>query len=710
MDLSLVRVLPWLLGMWSTQMCGNEDEPASPPPKALSPSPSEPTASGPYAALPAFIDGEKRCAPASAATSVPERKPVPPLFAVPLRLLPLPFPPLPQLMLLAASAAHTEKDPRPPSDEVHPGLCPPGANWCGLLGPSKVERENAALRARLRALTREHEDKTEALQERLTHTRRSALATLRRHKAEITRLENSLQGGGIYLTNDDSMSLASPQRVIWAIDQNRAIAPSEIRPHELLNYFTFQTLPVAAGATFSVLPELAEHPDFEGEITLALSIQGRASNRDTRANANLAYVIDRSGSMARPGQMELLKRGLRRSVSELKDGDLVHLVLFASTTCPLAQNFVVGRDPTSRLLELIESIEPRGGTNLYDGLAQGYAAVNRSYQQSYNNRVLLLSDAGVTEGVESESASGLTAGNFDARRIRLSAIGFGEKVDDALLDRLTEQGRGASLFLSASHEVDLAFGHRFTSLIENIATDVHFRLQLPHSLELTAFYGEEASKEKQRVQAVHYSSNTAQMYLANLHPVARRLSARDPLGLIIEYDDPKTGVAKSAHFDWPLGELGVDESGHAPKKARHNLTKAKMVASFGRLLRKMAERYHHVSTAREPLVPRPNLPRREYTEARSDALGACKRVQGRMDAFAAELGGEREARRIARLWDIYCARYNDESQELPTLPQARLAKHSEALIDSDGIPLTESQSRQAKRPLVNDYVPEIALR
>lgn len=531
----------------------------------------------------------------------------------------------------------------------------------------------------------------------------------RRHHAEIARLEKSARTGGIYLTNDDSMSLASPQRVIWALDHGRALAPSEIRPHELLNYFAFQTLPVDHGANFSVLPELAEHPDFEAEVTLALSVQGRASTRETRDNANLAYVIDRSGSMARPGQMALLKRGLRRSISELKPGDIVHLVLFSSTTCPLAQNFVVGRDPTERLLELVDSIQPSGGTNLYDGLNQGYSAVNRTYQASYTNRVLLLSDASVTEGQQRESSSLLAASHFDARRIRLSAIGFGRSIDDALLDRLTESGRGASLFLSSPSEVDFAFGHQFISLIENIATDVHFRLQLPASLELSAFYGEEASAEKQKVQALHYSSNTAQMYLANLHQSGRPLHPDDAIELVIEYDEPKSGTAKSASFQWSLSELGVGKQGQAPQTARHNLTKAKIVASFGRLLRRMAEKYHHVSSASSPRSPRPKLSTVSYQATRAEALRSCKKVQGRLDAFAAQLGGEREARRIAELWDLYCTRYDDRSSEIPGVPLPKLAHRSQALIDSDGAP-SRGPAGTLPRPLVNEYLPETVLR
>ena len=54
-------------------------------------------------------------------------------------------------------------------------------------------------------------------------------------------------GGVTYLSNDDSMSLASAQRLLWAVQNRGPVKTSEVRPHELLNYFSFDTSPVADG-------------------------------------------------------------------------------------------------------------------------------------------------------------------------------------------------------------------------------------------------------------------------------------------------------------------------------------------------------------------------------------------------------------------------------------------------------------------------------
>src|SRR5690606_37286877 len=123
-------------------------------------------------------------------------------------------------------------------------------------------------------------------------------------------------------------------------------------------------------------------------------------------------------------------------------------------------------------------------TNLHDGLVRGYEVANQAYQPTYTNRVVLITDALTNTGVTDQSLISVVGKHYDARRIRLSGVGVGSEFNDALLDELTERGRGAYVFLGSEAEVDAVFGSRFTSLIETIANDVHFKLSLPPSLAM----------------------------------------------------------------------------------------------------------------------------------------------------------------------------------------------------------------------------------
>lgn len=462
-------------------------------------------------------------------------------------------------------------------------------------------------------------------------------------------------GAAIYLSNDDSMSLSSAQRVIWAIDHYEPIPRAHVRPHELLNYFSFETAPVPAERDFSVVANIEPKGDESGLYSLALAVQGRPLTTDTRRNANLSFVIDRSGSMAAEGRMEYVKRGLLRSLAELKHGDIVHLVLFDSTACTVAKNFVVGRDSHQRLADLIRRIEPRGSTNLNDGLGQGYAAADAAYQPAYTNRVVLATDALTNTGVTDQGLISMVGKHFDARRIRLSGVGVGSEFNDALLDELTERGKGAYVFLGSDAEVDAVFGSRFVSLIETTANDVHFRLHLPPSLAMSVFYGEEASTEKERVQAIHYFANTSQLFLSDLKTRYGNLSTQDDLMLTIEYEDPESLEKRVEEYAFNLGAI-VGES--------RNLRKAQLVDRFVRAVQSLADR------------PMPS--RYAYRPAAwydDDAWAQCDAVRGELATLAQGLQQDPEVLRVQSLWDKFCGRYATPAEPPPVRPRPPQRPH-----------------------------------
>jgi len=455
-------------------------------------------------------------------------------------------------------------------------------------------------------------------------------------------------GASVYLSNDDTMSLSSAQRLIYAIDHYAAIPQSHIRPHELLNYFSFDTAPVDPSHDFSVKAHFAPSPEEPNRFNLGFSVQGRSLTKSTRRNANLAYVVDRSGSMRAEGRMEYVKQGMLRSLDEMKQGDVVHITLFDGSPCNLASNFVVGRDNSNHLRQLIQRIQPRGSTNLFAGLEAGYQLADSAYQSDYSNRVVMITDANTNTGVTNEQMIAHVGKHYDQRRIRLSGVGVGRDFNDSLLDRLTERGKGAYVFLGSNAEVDAVFGPRFVSLIETIANDVHFRVHLPPSLALHTFYGEEASTIKERVQAIHYFAGTAQMFLSDVVSRDGSLPSSDDIMFSVEYEDPESGAKRVEEYAWNLGQIAGSHT---------NLDKALLVNRFASDLQKVAARTpnrqgHAAGTWEDP-----------------GAYNQCSETRGRLASLSQNLGGDPEARRVGALWDTYCGRYRVAKTERSPAPQ-----------------------------------------
>ncbi len=455
-------------------------------------------------------------------------------------------------------------------------------------------------------------------------------------------------GQATYLSNDDTMSLSSAQRILYAIDRYLPLPPQHIRPHELLNYFSFNTMPVAATDDFSIVAQIAENPEKEGIYDLAFAVKGRPMDRNSRRNGALTLVIDRSGSMADEGRMNYLKQGLRRMVSELKPGDIVNMVTFDHRVCSPLENFVVGRDRPQILEKAIERLRPRGSTDLYSGLSQGYQLADRSYQPTYSNRVMLITDALANTGVTDSRAISMVGKYYDERRIRLSGVGVGSDFNDELLDRLTERGKGAYVFLGSQAEVDAVFGPRFISLLETTALDVHFQLHLPPSLRMNVFYGEEASTVKEEVQAIHYFANTSQLFFSELMARGGKLRPEDWIMMTIEYEDPETGAQAMEEFAWNLGEI---------QGASANINKARLLMDFSQRLGELAYR------------PAPSG-YRSLEGGWSDygAWQICEDGRRTLDEKAAPLGGDPEVRRVRNLWAKMCSRYLPPPQPVQAQP------------------------------------------
>lgn len=359
-------------------------------------------------------------------------------------------------------------------------------------------------------------------------------------------------GATTYLSNDDSMSLASAQRMLWAIQNRGSVSASQIRPHEFLNYFSFDTRPVAKGETFSVMAS-AEKTGSDS-LTLAMAVKGASP---ARMPLDLTLVLDRSGSMSAEGRMSYLKRGLNKMVAEnLKKGDRVDFVLFDHELCTPLENFVVGRDDPALLTDIINALQPRGSTNLDIGLKEGYRiATNHVDTSGRNRRMMLITDALINTGDVNPDTVSQISKAYEESGIRLTGVGVGKEFNDKVLDTLTEKGKGAYVYLGSEVVVDRIFGVGFESMVRTIAHNVRFALDLPPSLAMERFYGEESSTNPEDIQPIHYYSGTSQLFLQDLHFRPTGLASSDPVKFTVTWDDPQTGAKKSQEFQANVGDL-----------------------------------------------------------------------------------------------------------------------------------------------------------
>lgn len=368
-------------------------------------------------------------------------------------------------------------------------------------------------------------------------------------------------GAKIFLSNDDSMSLASAQRLLYAVKNRVAFPVSQVRPHELLNYFSFDTVTPDGDQVFDVMASAEASGD---TLEVAFSVKGAAPQPEP---LDLTLVVDRSCSMEAEGRMDYTKRGLRQMTDQLQAGDRVDVVLFDDTKCVPLENYVVGRDDPSLLRDTIDRMQPRGGTDLDLGLEEGYR-VAKAHQDTRhrNRRMMLLTDAMLNTGDVDHDTVTEIAKAYEGDGIRLTGVGVGRDFNDAVLDMLTEKGKGAYVYLGSESVVDRVFGVGFPSLVQTIAHDVQFELDLPDSLAMERFYGEEASTVAADIQPIHYYAGTSQVFLQDLR-LRDGVVGADPVKLTIRYRDAQTGEPAERVFRTTVADM-LDAEPHNVRKAK----------------------------------------------------------------------------------------------------------------------------------------------
>ncbi len=167
---------------------------------------------------------------------------------------------------------------------------------------------------------------------------------------------------------------------------------------------------------------------------------------------NIAVVLDISGSMegfdgTELSRLDWAKSALKGIIDQLKNNDTLSLVVFDSTSEILFQN----KKSTDKIemLKLLSAIHTKGSTNLEAGLQDGYKILEKTFAKTKENRILLLTDAGVNTGETRTGALEDMVAQHAKKGLGMTAIGIGENFKQSLISSITSTKGGNYLFLQS---------------------------------------------------------------------------------------------------------------------------------------------------------------------------------------------------------------------------------------------------------------------
>jgi Ca-activated chloride channel family protein len=365
----------------------------------------------------------------------------------------------------------------------------------------------------------------------------------------------------LYLSPDDSNSMSSPAQVKQVLEGTGipSLFHVNIRPWEFMNYYNFDYTP-AAQSELAITAEMA-NGEIDGQFRMQIAVSSESMTQAQRPPMNITLVMDTSGSMAGKPMADM-KETARAIAASLKDGDVVSLLEWDTGSSFSLAGYAVSGPNDATLLEKIDELQSGGGTNLSGGLTTGYELAQQSFDASFINRLVLMSDGGANAGVTDAQIIGENAALSGSDGIYMVGVGVSDSdYDDELMDTVTDLGKGASVFVHNSAEAWTMFNQNFVNTMAIAARDVQVQLDMPPGFDIEKFSGEEISGDPTEIEPQHISPNDNMVFhqvIENCEPDSVTLDQE--ITVTARYQDAWSFENKEVSANYTIGELVAAQS------------------------------------------------------------------------------------------------------------------------------------------------------
>lgn len=248
-----------------------------------------------------------------------------------------------------------------------------------------------------------------------------------------------------------------------------------VRLEEFINYFEYDyASPGPDAPPFAVHTEVATAPWESAHRLVRIGLKGRVMAAESRPAANLVFLIDVSGSMAEPSKLPLVKTALRMLVEQLTAADRVGIVTYAGNA-GIALMPTPG-DQRETILAAIDGLGAEGSTNGEGGINSAYSLATANMVQDGINRVVLCTDGDFNVGQTNSQALVDLIRSKAEGGISLTALGFGMRIHDAMLETLADKGDGNYGYIDRESEARRLLVENVMGTLVTIAKDVKIQV------------------------------------------------------------------------------------------------------------------------------------------------------------------------------------------------------------------------------------------
>lgn len=210
-----------------------------------------------------------------------------------------------------------------------------------------------------------------------------------------------------------------------------------------------------------------------------------ATQERDRLPVNLAFVLDRSGSMSGE-KIALAKRTIDAALEHLDARDRFSIVVYDDVVDVVVESTPASAEARRNAISRLSAIDARGSTNLSDGWFRGAEQVASHLVADGVNRCLVLTDGLANRGVTDPAELARHAAELRVRGVSTTTFGVGADFDEALLQSLADAGGGHFYFVRDAATIRDHITSEVGETLEVVARDVELEVVAAEEVEVEA--------------------------------------------------------------------------------------------------------------------------------------------------------------------------------------------------------------------------------